>query len=131
MTAAEWVCFDGDCPLCVRSAGRFSRILERRGIRLIPLQTPWVRARLGNPESFSEMKFITRGNQVFGGAEAVAQIVRRIWWAWPVFVFSRFPGIMGLMEKYYRQVAANRSCAKDVCRVTKTKRHHRVFFELP
>jgi predicted DCC family thiol-disulfide oxidoreductase YuxK len=77
------------------------------------------------------MKFITRGNQVFGGAEAVVQIVRRVWWAWPVFVFSRFPGMMRLMEKYYRHVAANRSCAKDVCRVVKTERLHRVFFEFP
>ncbi|HET7625837.1 MAG TPA: hypothetical protein VFM25_11290, partial [Verrucomicrobiae bacterium] len=95
------------------------------------LQTLWIRARLGNPETFSEMKFITRGNQVFGGAEAVVRIARSIWWAWPVFALSRFPGMMRLMQKYYRHVAANRPCAGGACRVAKRERRHYVFFELP
>ena len=42
-----WIFFDADCQVCARSAARVSRLLERLGFRLLPLQTPGTAARLG------------------------------------------------------------------------------------
>jgi hypothetical protein len=56
---------------------------------------------------------------VFGGAEAVVQIARRIWWSWPLFALSRLPGVMTLFDKLYARIAANRYCADGNCEVQK------------
>ena len=54
---------------------------------------------------------------VFGGAEAVVEIARRIWWAWPLWALSRLPGAMRIMRAAYGWVARHRSCANGACRL--------------
>ena len=45
---------------------------------------------------------------VFGGAEAVVEIARRIWWAWPLWAISRLPGAMRPLHAGYRWLARRR-----------------------
>jgi len=52
---------------------------------------------------------------VFGGAAAVAEMARRVWWAWPLWAFSRLPGAMRPMHATYRWIACRRSCANGAC----------------
>jgi hypothetical protein len=54
---------------------------------------------------------------VFGGAAAVVEIARRIWWAWPLWALSRLPGAMRQLQASYRWIARRRSCANDACAV--------------
>lgn len=50
---AAWVCYDGECELCLRWVRRVERPLLRQGFQFVPLQTPWVKARLNLAETSS------------------------------------------------------------------------------
>jgi predicted DCC family thiol-disulfide oxidoreductase YuxK len=105
-----WILYDGECPLCTGLAGKFESSLRRHGLAMGPLQTAWAAQRLAlkpgeNPD---EMKLLTATGEIFGGHHAVAQIARRIWWAWPIFALYRLPGIDPLFRRGYRWIADRR-----------------------
>jgi len=112
-----WVLYDGDCSMCVRLAGRFGSILRRHGFDLAPLQSPWVRSRLGSLacEPLDEMFVLSSSGDVIGGADAVVFLARHIWWAWPLYSITRLPGVMCLLGHLYRWVARNRTCFGGRC----------------
>jgi predicted DCC family thiol-disulfide oxidoreductase YuxK len=142
--AIGWVLYDGECPLCTGAAARFAPLLQRHRFRLAPLQTPWVRSRLDlAPDApLTEMKLLAADGSAHGGAEALVQIARRIWWAWPLFAFAHLPGAMNLLRALYRRLAAKRHCLDRACQLhalpgrqrtvpAKPRHVHRVFFEMP
>jgi predicted DCC family thiol-disulfide oxidoreductase YuxK len=114
-----WVLFDGNCSLCCGSARFFSHTLDRHGIALAPLQTAWVRERLGLPEGEPpvEMRLLLANGNAPGGADAILEIARRIWWGWPLFVLAKLPGIKPMLRAMYRIIAANRYCANGACKI--------------
>jgi predicted DCC family thiol-disulfide oxidoreductase YuxK len=117
--AQGWVLYDGECPLCTGAAAKFAPMLRRHHFDLSPLQTPWVQKQLGlKPnETLDEMKLLADDGQVYGGADALAQIARKIWWAWPLFAISHLPGVKPLLHAGYRQIATRRNCIGDSCKV--------------
>jgi len=135
-TAQSWVLYDGECSFCTGVATRFAPMLRRHHFNLAPLQTPWVRKQLGLRigEPLAEMKLLADDGQIYGGADALAQIARKIWWAWPLFAMAHLPGVKSLLRAMYRRVAANRHCLNGACLIQKPlARHHtiRTFFEMP
>lgn len=116
---AGWLCYDGSCAMCTRGAMRWKHVLARRGIDIVPLQTRWVGRRFGlAPDSAGdEIKLLLADGRVFGGADALIEIARRIWWAAPLAWLAALPGVRGLLVKLYRYVAARRTCADGVCAV--------------
>ena len=112
-----WVLYDGDCELCRAWAGRGYRVLQRRGFKLAALQLPWVRAKFGlDAETLlTEMRLITMDGRSLGGADALIEIARAIWWAWPLSVFARVPGARPLLRRAYRWLAARRHCSSGAC----------------
>ena len=114
---AGWVLYDADCDLCTTWARRSKKLLARRQFVLLPLQTPWVRARLGVPEAqlLTEMRLLRPNGEVFGGANALLEIGRQFWWSWPLAQMGRLPGIHALVVAAYRWVAGHRSCAAGAC----------------
>lgn len=112
-----WVCFDTECNLCVHLARRFGSVLHRYRFGLVPLQTSWVRDRLigEGEELLSEMRLITAGGRIHGGADALIEIARRIWWAKPLYWFSRVSAVKRSMHRGYRWVARNRTCLGGWC----------------
>ena len=111
------VFYDADCRFCVSAARRFERVLARRRFELVPLQSPGASADLGIPGDrlLAEMRLRLHDGTVLGGAAAVVEIARRIWWAWPLWVLSRLPGAMRPMRAAYRWIASRRSCADGAC----------------
>ena len=73
--------------------------------------------RLGVPDErlLAEMRLRLRDGKVFGGAAAVVEIARRIWWAWPLWALSRLPGAMRPMHATYRWIARHRTCPNGAC----------------
>ena len=108
-----WVLYDADCPFCVRMIRRFGPLLASRRFSLLPLQTPWVRSKLALPESqlFSEMRLLLPDGTHFGGADALIEISRHYWWAWPLRQIARLPPVRSLLRCGYRWVARRRNCA--------------------
>jgi predicted DCC family thiol-disulfide oxidoreductase YuxK len=113
------VFYDGECSICTRGARRFGPLLARRRLALEPLQTPDACARLGVAEAdrLKEVRLRLEDGTVFGGAAAVAEISRRIWWAWPLWALSRIPGTMRPMRTAYAWVARHRYCLNGACRI--------------
>jgi predicted DCC family thiol-disulfide oxidoreductase YuxK len=118
------VFYDGECSICTRGARRLEPALARRRIALAPLQTADACVRLGIAEvdRLKEMRLQLADGTVFGGPSAVVEVARRIWWAWPLWAFSRLPGAMRLMRAAYDWVARHRGCANGVCRVKPGRR---------
>lgn len=69
-----WVLYDGECPFCINLAQRFTPWLGRHRSALAPLQTPWVRERLGLKPGATllEMRLHTTDGRVCGGVDARA-----------------------------------------------------------
>ena len=128
-----WIFYDAGCALCVRAADRVNRLLERRGFLLLPLQTPGTaeRLRIEPDELLTEMSLLTPSGQRLGGADALVEIARHIWWARPLDIMARFPGAMPLLRRLYARLAANRHCLNDVCKTHQPRKVKRVFFEMP
>jgi predicted DCC family thiol-disulfide oxidoreductase YuxK len=122
--ARGWLFFDAECRFCTRTARWIAPILERRGMALAPLQDPRVGALLGLPREdlMREMQFLLSDGSRFGGADAAVALAREIWWARPLLWISKIPGMMEILRKGYRWVAASRSCAAVSCPAGGTSR---------
>jgi predicted DCC family thiol-disulfide oxidoreductase YuxK len=133
-----YVFYDAACPLCRKWLRRVYGLLVRRGLHPVPLQAAWAKVRLGLGKSdpLVEMKLLTRDGTIYGGAEALVQIARAIWWAWPLFAIAQLPGMKSLLRKVYMRLAANRACDEGRCAMpapAKKERHQilSAFYELP
>jgi predicted DCC family thiol-disulfide oxidoreductase YuxK len=122
--ARGWLFFDAECAFCSRIARMLAPILRRRGLALAPLQDPRVSALLGLPrqELLREMRFLLSDGTQYGGADAAVAMAREIWWATPLVWLSRIPGVMEILRKGYRLVAASRQCAATVCSETQVSK---------
>lgn len=116
--------YDADCAFCVGVLRPFERILARRRIVFVPLQTPGAAATLGvrDEHLLDEMRLRLPDGRVFGGAAAVAELARRIWWAWPFWALTRLPGAMPPLRAIYRWIARRRGCAAGACEIDAPRR---------
>jgi predicted DCC family thiol-disulfide oxidoreductase YuxK len=125
-----WILYDGDCPSCIASARRFSRVFRRRGYLFLPLQTEWVMQRLalepGAP--LEEMHVLTHDSRDIAGADAVIFLARQIWWAWPAVAFAQLPGMHKLLDRGYRWIAVHRGCDHIACKVDRRRLGSRRLF---
>ncbi len=133
-----WVFYDGECLFCRRWAERGHDVLLRHGFHLAPLQSLWVRLRLGlkEGEPLTEMKLLMADGTVFGGVDALVEIARSIWWAWPVYPFAVVPGVRSTLRVIYRNIARNRRClavGNNDGTAQRQNAHHRTssFYEMP
>src|SRR5438876_3494511 len=112
-----WILYDGQCRHCVSAAKQFERLFARHGFHFLPLQTPWIQERLGLDPSapFEEMRVLTEDGQDIGGADAVIFLAQQIWWARPVSLVAKIPGIPGTLDRLYRWIAAHRGCTHLAC----------------
>lgn len=118
-----WIFYDAECALCLRWMRRTERLLDRRDFKFVPLQTAWAKERLGLTDAtvLTEMRLLLAEGRIFGGADAAMEIARYIWWAWPIWMISKIPGVISFGRAIYRFIANNRHCTSDACAVTSRK----------
>src|SRR5262249_12770661 len=97
------VFFDAHCRWCADLADRFGPLLRRHRFGLLPLQPPEVAQLLGveADDLLTEMRLVVlnparpqpQATAIFGGADALIEIARRIWWAWPLCALAQIPGV--------------------------------------
>lgn len=111
-----WIFYDADCTSCRDLALRFENFFAARGFHFEPLQREWVRQRLDltKEKALEEMRVLSSGGEVFGGADAVILLARQIWWARPLVLLARLPAVHALLHRVYRWVAAHRTCTIGV-----------------
>jgi predicted DCC family thiol-disulfide oxidoreductase YuxK len=98
-----WVFYDANCAMCTATAGRFGRVLARRGFRVVPSGL------------WPELRLLTADGETRGGAEAVLHLARHIWWAWPLWALTHLPGMRRVARVAYRWIAAHRYCVAGTC----------------
>jgi hypothetical protein len=57
------------------------------------------------------MRVLTSTGEVFGGADAMILLARQVWWAAPLVWLARLSSGQAILHRFYRWVAAHRSCA--------------------
>jgi alginate O-acetyltransferase complex protein AlgI len=116
------VFFDASCRLCAGAAARWRKLLERHGFAVFPLQSGVARQALGlgAEELPQEMKVIS-DECLFGGADALIEIARRIWWARPLAVIGSAPPVRNLLRRAYAELAKRRNCLNKMCRISTAK----------
>jgi predicted DCC family thiol-disulfide oxidoreductase YuxK len=114
-----WILYDGECGFCLGIVRRIRGLFEPRGFAFLPLQTPWVRAEFALPEQelLGEMRLLMSNGEKFGGADAVPELGKYVWWAWPLVAIAYMPGARRLLRAAYRYVAARRYCIAGTCSI--------------
>ena len=133
-----WVFYDAECQVCRGWVERTHALMAQHGCHPVPLQSSWARTRLGlGPEErLTEMKFLAADGRIFGGADALLQIARAIWWAWPLYALARISGVRPVLRMLYRHFAARRHCTGQ-CLASQSPSGPRLrhltssFYELP
>jgi predicted DCC family thiol-disulfide oxidoreductase YuxK len=119
-----WILYDDSCGLCRRWVPFWETALKRRGFGIAPLQAEWVRVQLGlnDVELLQDLRLLLADGSSISGAEVYRYATRRIWWAWPVYLFSITPGFRSVFDWSYRKFAANRFRVSAACGLDRRER---------
>jgi len=112
-----WVLYDGTCGFCSRWVPFWERTLAKRGFRIAPLQADWLAERfdLTEEELTADFRLLLANGEKLAGAEVYRYLMRRIWWAWPLYFLSTLPILRGLFNAGYRAFADNRYWISRTC----------------
>ncbi|HWH78648.1 MAG TPA: DCC1-like thiol-disulfide oxidoreductase family protein, partial [Candidatus Binatus sp.] len=95
-----WVLYDGDCGFCSRWVPFWENTLRRRGFRIAPLQDEWVDEKIALPkdELTADLRLLLANGETRAGAEVYRYLMRRIWWAKPLYLLSQLPILRSLFD---------------------------------
>jgi predicted DCC family thiol-disulfide oxidoreductase YuxK len=112
-----WVLYDGRCGFCSRWVPFFRETLERRGFAIAPLQSEWVAAKLclSPDELTADVRLLLVDGRQHRGADVYRYVMRRIWWAMPLYFLSILPILRRLFDAGYRTFAEKRYCLSEYC----------------
>jgi lipase maturation factor 1 len=114
-----WILYDADCGFCERWVRFWSKTLERNGFGVDALQASWVGEALHMPseELLHDIRLLKVDGEIVSGADVYLYVMRRIWWAWPLYSLFSLPGFHSIMRAGYRAFARNRYCASGSCKI--------------
>lgn len=112
-----WILYDDSCGFCQRWVPFWENALRRRGFAIAPLQADWVRNKLHLDESdlLRDLRLLQADGSQICGADVYRCATRRIWWAWPVYLFSVTPGLRQVFDWGYRTFSVNRFRVSSAC----------------
>jgi predicted DCC family thiol-disulfide oxidoreductase YuxK len=112
-----WVLFDGACGICSRWVPSWGPTLQRLGLAIAPLQSPWVQEHTGLAphELVSDLRLLRPDGQLISGADVYRYVMRRIWWTYPLYLLSEAPGLRRLFDWIYRTFARHRMQISATC----------------
>lgn len=114
-----WVLYDGSCGVCSRWVPLWEAALGRAGLRVTPLQSAWVKERLPltDAELLEDISVLLDDGTVLRGPAAYREMMRRIWYAYPLWALSLIPGLRQLFDASYRLFARHRYRFSEACRI--------------
>jgi predicted DCC family thiol-disulfide oxidoreductase YuxK len=114
-----WILYDGACGFCRTWVPKWEKTLARRGYALAPLQSPWVaeRTKLSSDELLADLLLLRPDGSLAHGTEVYRDAMRRIWWAWPLWLASVLPLGRQLFDWSYRSFADHRYRISRACRL--------------
>lgn len=114
-----WVLYDGACGFCRRWVPFWGGTLRKRGFAIAPLQSDWVRERvqISQEELIHDLRLLLPDGRQVLGADVYRHVMKRIWWAWPVYLFAVAPLLRNVFDWSYRTFANNRYWVSSTCRL--------------
>jgi predicted DCC family thiol-disulfide oxidoreductase YuxK len=112
-----WVLYDGDCGLCSRWARKAEGILAALDLAIAPLQDRWVEERTGLARDvlLTDLRLLQTDGNIISGADVYRYVMRRIWWAFPLYLVSVTPGFRAVFDWSYRRFAQHRMRISASC----------------
>ena len=112
-----WVLYDTSCGFCQRWIPFWESTLRRRGFAIATLQAPWVARTLGIGDEalLSDLRLALADGRQIIGADVYRYVMRRIWWAYPLYLLSVAPLSRRTFDWGYRTFAANRYRVSGAC----------------
>lgn len=114
-----WILYDDACGFCRRWIPFWADTLRRRGLDIAPLQSEWVRARLTLPpdQLLLDLRLLLADGTLISGADVYRFALRRIWWAYPLYLLSVTPLLRFFFAAGYRAFASHRLGFSRACRL--------------
>jgi predicted DCC family thiol-disulfide oxidoreductase YuxK len=114
-----WVLYDGTCGFCSRWVPFWESTLKKRGFLIAPLQAGWVAGKfaLTEQELASDFRLLLANGDKLVGADVYRYLMRRVWWAMPLYYLSILPILRKLFDAGYRAFADNRHRISRTCRL--------------
>ena len=114
-----FVLYDNSCGFCRRWVPFWKTTLRQRGFAIAPLQSKWVVEQLKPSQQdllFDLRLLLANGGQV-RGADVYRYLMRRIWWAYPIFLLSSAPLLRNVFDWGYRTFANHRHFFSRACQL--------------
>ena len=114
-----WILYDDSCGFCRRWVPFWETTLQKRGFAIAPLQEPWVAEKLGlaPEEVLGDLRLLLRNGGRIQGADVYRHVMRRIWWATPLYLVSITPLLERVFDWCYRMFATHRYRISGACRL--------------
>ena len=116
---AGWILYDDSCGFCRRWVPFWEKTLRRRGFEIAALQADWVRQRLQFNETdlLQDLRLLLANGELIQGADTYRYAMRRIWWAYPIYLFSVAPLGKIIFDWSYQKFAAHRHQISRACKL--------------
>jgi predicted DCC family thiol-disulfide oxidoreductase YuxK len=116
---AGWILYDDSCGICRRWVPFWEGTLRKRGFEIAPLQSDWVREKLHLDEKdlLQDLRLLLANGGQIRGADTYRYAMKRIWWAYPVYLFSIAPLGRNIFDWSYRKFATHRHRISSACKM--------------
>ena len=114
-----WLLYDASCGFCDRWVQFWRPTLAKRGFLTEPLQSEFARANVQLPENalLGELRLLLAGGTMLEGANAYRYLMRRIYWAYPMYLISILPLFSSVFDWGYRRFRDHRHQISRACRL--------------
>jgi predicted DCC family thiol-disulfide oxidoreductase YuxK len=113
-----WILYDDSCGFCRRWIPFWAKTLRKRGFQIAKLQEGWVREKLQLEEErlVQDLRLLLANGEQIRGADTYRFAMKRIWWAFPVYLFSIAPLGRNVFDWSYRKFATHRHQISRACK---------------
>jgi predicted DCC family thiol-disulfide oxidoreductase YuxK len=114
-----WILYDDSCGFCRRWVPFWENTLRKRGFEIATLQADWVRQKLQLNENdlLQDLRLLLTNGEQIQGAAVYRYAMKRIWWAYPVYLFSIAPLGRTIFDWSYKKFAAHRHQISRACKL--------------
>jgi predicted DCC family thiol-disulfide oxidoreductase YuxK len=116
---AGWILYDDSCGFCRRWVPFWEKTLRKRGFEIATLQADWVRQKLQLNENdlLQDLRLLLATGDQTQGADTYRFALKRIWWAYPIYLFSIAPLGKNVFDWSYGKFAAHRHQISSTCKL--------------
>ncbi|HEY5234354.1 MAG TPA: DCC1-like thiol-disulfide oxidoreductase family protein [Verrucomicrobiae bacterium] len=114
-----WILYDDSCGFCRRWVPFWEKTLIRRGLAIATLQADWIRQKLRLHENdlLQDLRLLLANGEQIRGADTYRYAMKRIWWAYPIYIFSIAPLGRTIFNWSYRKFATHRHQISRACKL--------------